>query len=151
GKIGVMLDVDLAKFFTVTTREFSVLESLPAGAVKAWNYIKNYVQQLGLIFSPKTKAYKSVGSFISIGRIFPDTWDWFRFWSLAAMLSIMLAVLNIIPIPGLDGGHILFILVEMITGRKPSDKFLEVAQTIGMILLLALMVLAFGNDIRSLF
>ena len=92
-----------------------------------------------------------MGSFITIGRIFPGTWDWQRVWSLTAMLSIMLAVLNIIPIPGLDGGHILFILVEILTGRKPSDKFLEVAQTIGMILLLALMVLAFGNDIRSLF
>lgn len=151
GKIQVMLDGDLSHFFNITRNKYKFLPAIPAGIRKACNYIGSYVKDLGLIFSPKTKAYKSVGSFITIGRIFPGTWDWQRVWSLTAMLSIMLAVLNIIPIPGLDGGHILFILVEILTGRKPSDKFLEVAQTIGMILLLALMVLAFGNDIRSLF
>ncbi|MBQ5401744.1 MAG: RIP metalloprotease RseP, partial [Bacteroidales bacterium] len=147
GMIQVMLEGDLTKFFNITRHKYGFFEAIPAGIKKACNYIGSYVKDLGLIFSPKTKAYKSVGSFITIGRIFPGTWDWHRVWSLTAMLSIMLAVLNIIPIPGLDGGHILFILVEIITGRKPSDKFLEVAQTIGMILLLALMVLAFGNDI----
>ncbi|MCF0177543.1 MAG: RIP metalloprotease RseP [Bacteroidales bacterium] len=151
GMIEVLLQNDMTEFFNITNHQYSFLSAIPAGARKAFNYIKGYVQELGLIFSPKTEAYKSVGSFISIGRIFPGTWDWYRVWTLTAMLSIMLAVLNIIPIPGLDGGHILFILVEIITGRKPSDKFLQVAQTIGMILLLALMVLAFGNDIRSLF
>lgn len=151
GRIQVGLNGRLADFFTITTHEYSFFQAIPAGIRKACNYIGGYFKELGLIFSPKTKAYKSVGSFITIGRIFPGTWDWFRVWTLTAMLSIMLAVLNIIPIPGLDGGHILFILVEILTGRKPSDKFLEVAQTIGMILLLALMVLAFGNDIRSLF
>lgn len=151
GMIEVGLDTDLKKYFTVTENDYSFFSSIPAGAAKAWNVIKNYVKELGLIFSPKTEAYKSVGSFISIGRIFPGTWDWYRMWSLTAMLSIMLAVLNILPIPALDGGHILFLLIEIITGRKPSDKALEIAQTIGMILLLALMVLAFGNDIRGLF
>ena len=151
GMIQVMLEGDLTKFFNVTRHKYGFFEAIPAGIKKACNYIGSYVKDLGLIFSPKTKAYKSVGSFITIGRIFPGTWDWHRVWSLTAMLSIMLAVLNIIPIPGLDGGHILFILVEIITGRKPSDKFLEIAQYIGMALLLALMVLAFGNDIRSLF
>ncbi|MBR5702707.1 MAG: RIP metalloprotease RseP [Bacteroidales bacterium] len=151
GMVQVMLESDLTKFFKVTRNKYGFFPAIPAGIRKACNYIGSYVKDLGLIFSPKTKAYKSVGSFITIGRIFPGTWDWQRVWSLTVMLSIMLAVLNIIPIPGLDGGHILFILVEIITGRKPSDKFLEVAQTIGMILLLALMVLAFGNDIRSLF
>ena len=151
GKIQVMLEGDLTKFFHITRNKYKFFPAIPAGIRKACNYIGSYVKDLGLIFSPKTKAYKSVGSFITIGRIFPGTWDWQRVWSLTAMLSIMLAVLNIIPIPGLDGGHILFIFVEILTGRKPSDKFLEVAQTIGMILLLALMVLAFGNDIRSLF
>ena len=151
GKVQVMLDSDLSKFFKITRLKYKFFPAIPAGIRKACNYIGSYVKDLGLIFSPKTKAYKSVGSFITIGRIFPGTWDWQRVWSLMAMLSIMLAVLNIIPIPGLDGGHILFILVEIVTGRKPSDKFLEVAQTIGMILLLGLMVLAFGNDIRSLF
>ena len=151
GHIGVLLDTDLNKFFQVTTREYNLLSAIPAGASKTWTTIKGYVQELGLIFSPKTQAYKSVGSFIAIGRIFPDTWDWFRFWSLCALLSIMLGVMNLLPIPALDGGHILFLLFEMITGRKPSDKFMVVAEWIGMILLLMLMVLAFGNDIRSLF
>ncbi|MBO4557238.1 MAG: RIP metalloprotease RseP [Bacteroidales bacterium] len=151
GMLQVMLESDLTKFFNVTKHKYKFFPAIPAGIKKACNYIGSYVKDLGLIFSPKTKAYKSVGSFITIGRIFPGTWDWQRVWSLTAMLSIMLAVLNIIPIPGLDGGHILFILVEIITGRKPSDKFLEIAQYIGMALLLALMVLAFGNDIRSLF
>ncbi len=151
GMIQVMLEGDLTKFFHITQHRYGFFEAIPAGIRKACNYIGSYVKDLGLIFSPKTKAYKSVGSFITIGRIFPGTWDWQRVWSLMAMLSIMLAVLNIIPIPGLDGGHILFILVEILTGRKPSDRFLEIAQYIGMALLLALMVLAFGNDIRSLF
>lgn len=151
GMIGVMLDTQLDKFFKVTEKEYGFLAAIPAGFTKCWKNITNYVKELGLIFSPKTEAYKSVGSFIAIGRVFPDTWDWYRFWSLCALLSIMLGVLNLLPIPALDGGHILFLIVEMITGRKPSDKFLEVAEWIGMALLLMLMVLAFGNDIRSLF
>ena len=151
GHIGVLLDTDLTKYFEVTTKEYNLLTAIPAGAKKTWTTIKGYVQELGLIFSPKTQAYKSVGSFIAIGRIFPDTWDWYRFWSLCALLSIMLGVMNLLPIPALDGGHILFLIFEMITGRKPSDKFMVVAEWIGMALLLLLMVLAFGNDIRSLF
>ena len=151
GHIGVLLDTDLNKYFEVTTKEYNLLTAIPAGAKKTWTTIKGYVQELGLIFSPKTQAYKSVGSFIAIGRIFPDTWDWYRFWSLCALLSIMLGVMNLLPIPALDGGHILFLIFEMITGRKPSDKFMVVAEWIGMALLLLLMVLAFGNDIRSLF
>ena len=109
------------------------------------------VGELKLIFSPKTEAYKSVGSFITIGNIFPGSWDWHSFWSITAFLSVMLAVLNILPIPALDGGHLVFTIYEMITGRKPSDKFLEYAQTVGMILLFGLMILAFGNDIFRLF
>ena len=151
GLIGVLLDTDLNKFFSITTRDYNLLTALPAGARKTWTTLKGYVQELGLIFSPKTQAYKSVGSFIAIGRIFPDTWDWYRFWTLCALLSIMLGVMNLLPIPALDGGHILFLIFEMLTGRKPSDKFMVVAEWIGMILLLLLMVLAFGNDIRSLF
>ncbi len=151
GMIQVMLDTDLAKFFTITSKEYNLFTAIPAGCKKAWSNISNYIQELGLLFSPKTKAYKSVGSFIAIGKIFPGSWDWYRVWTLTAMLSIMLGVLNLLPIPALDGGHILFLLIEIITGRKPSDKVLEVAQMIGMILLLALMILAFGNDIRGLF
>lgn len=151
GRIQVMLENDLSKFFKVTTNEYNFFSAIPAGAKKAVLTVKNYVKELGLIFSPKTEAYKSVGSFIAIGRIFPDTWDWLRFWSITALLSIMLGVLNILPIPALDGGHILFLIIEMITGRKASDKTMEIAETVGMILLILLMVLAFGNDIRSLF
>lgn len=151
GMIGVKLDGDPRHFFKITTNRYSLLESIPAGISKTYRTITNYIKELGLIFSPKTEAYKSVGSFIAIGRIFPDTWDWYRFWSLCAWLSIMLGVLNLLPIPALDGGHILFLIVEMITGRKASDRTMEIAENIGMVLLLALMLLAFGNDIRSLF
>ena len=100
--------------------------------------------------TPSTQAYKSVGSFIAIGQVFPGTWDWYRFMELLALLSIMLGVMNLLPIPGLDGGHIVFTLYEMLTGRKPSEKFLTVMQLIGMFLLIALMFLAFGNDIGRL-
>lgn len=151
GHIGVMLETDLSKFFTITTRDYGFFEAIPAGIAKGWTTITNYIQELGLIFSPKTEAYKSVGSFIAIGRVFPASWDWYKFWSICALLSVMLGVLNLLPIPALDGGHILFLIIEMITGRKPSDKVLEVAEWIGIVLLLMLMVLAFGNDIRSLF
>lgn len=151
GMIGVKLDGDPRHFFKITTNRYSLLESIPAGISKTFRTITNYIKELGLIFSPKTEAYKSVGSFIAIGRIFPDTWDWYRFWSLCAWLSIMLGVLNLLPIPALDGGHILFLIVEMVTGRKASDRTMEIAENIGMVLLLALMLLAFGNDIRSLF
>lgn len=151
GKLCVLLNSDVNKMFHVTDQRYNFFTAIPAGTTKAWLTCKNYVKELGLIFTPKTKAYKSVGSFIRIGQVFPATWNWHAFWLLTAWLSIMLAVLNIIPIPGLDGGHILFVLVEMISGKKPSDKFLEIAETIGLIFLVLLMILAFGNDIRSLF
>lgn len=150
GMIGVDIDRDLAKYYKITEKKYSFLEAIPAGIKRAGQQISNYWKQLKLIFTPKTKAYKSVGSFIAIGQIFPGFWNWHAFWSITAFLSIMLAVLNILPIPALDGGHIMFTLYEMITGRKPSDKFLMAAQTVGMILLIGLMILAFGNDIFRL-
>ena len=107
-------------------------------------------KDLKMLVRPSTGAYKSVGSFIAIGQVFPEVWDWYRFLSILALLSVMLGIMNLLPIPALDGGHILFTLYEMITGRKPGDRFLAVMQVIGMILLLALMVLAFGNDIGRL-
>ena len=127
------------------------MEVIPAGAKKSIATVGNYFKELGLIFSPKTEAYKSVGSFISIGKIFPSSWDWQIFWNITAWLSIMLAVLNLLPNPALDGGHIIFVLFEMITGKKPNDKVLEYAQIVGMFILFALMFLAFGNDIYRLF
>jgi len=151
GMIGVGLDVDATKYFNVTKHNYGLFSAIPAGAAKAWKTISNYFKELGLIFNPKTEAYKSVGSFITIGKIFPAAWDWYKFWTLTALFSIMLGALNILPIPGLDGGHILFLLFEMVTGRKPSDKFLDIAETVGMIFLVCLMILAFGNDIKGLF
>ena len=151
GRLQVNVNANLENFYTVTKKEYSLVSAVPAGINKATTTVKNYFKELKLIFSPKTEAYKSVGSFITIGNIFPGSWDWHSFWSITAFLSVMLAVLNILPIPALDGGHLVFTIYEMITGRKPSDKFLEYAQTVGMILLFGLMILAFGNDIFRLF
>ena len=100
-----------------------------------------------MLFAPETKAYESLGGFIAIGNIFPGVWDWESFWNLTAFLSIILAVMNILPIPALDGGHVLFLLFEIVTGRKPSDKFLEYAQIVGMVILFSLLIYANGNDI----
>lgn len=148
GMIGVVLKGDI---FQPRTKSFTLLESIPAGVRLVGDTIADYWQQLKLIFQPKTKMYEELGGFIAIGNIFPSDWDWLRFWSMTAFLSVMLAVLNILPIPGLDGGHALFTLWEMLTGRKPSDKFLEVMQYIGFALLLALVIYANGNDIYRLF
>lgn len=149
GKMGVLLQRD-ASDIKITRQEYTLIEAIPAGFLMTFTNIGHYIKELGLIFSPQTEAYKSVGSFIAIGSIFPSSWNWQIFWNITALLSIMLAVMNLLPIPALDGGHILFLLYEMITGRKPSDRFMEVAQMIGMILLLMIMVLAFGNDIMRL-
>ena len=132
-------------------RTYSALAAIPAGAALAWDNVTGYLRDLRLVATPSTGAYKSVGSFIAIGQVFPSTWDWNQFLVILAMLSIMLGVLNLLPIPALDGGHMVFCLFEMITGRKPSDKFLTVMQMIGLVLLLGLMILAFGNDFARLF
>ncbi|MDR2913211.1 MAG: RIP metalloprotease RseP [Alistipes sp.] len=150
GQLGVFAS-SAARFFSIRTRDYSLGESVPAGFRKAGAQISGYWDQLGLIVKPETEAYKSVGSLISIGSIFPGVWDWFRFWSVTAFLSIILAVMNILPIPALDGGHTMFLLWEVVTRRRPSDKFLEWAQMTGMFILLAIMVLAFWNDIYRFF
>lgn len=134
------------KFPNIERKKYSVLSSIPAGFNKAWSTVSGYVKDLKLVFTPKTEAYKSVGSFIAMGQIFPGKWDWFVFLNLLATLSIMLGVMNLLPIPALDGGHIVFTLYEMVTGRKPSVKFLTAMQIIGLLLLIALMLLALGND-----
>ncbi len=146
GRLGVYLQSP-----EVERREYSLAEVIPAGVVKTFETVGGYIKDLKLVFTPSTKAYKSVGSFISIGQIFPSVWDWYSFLNIMALLSIMLAVMNLLPIPALDGGHIVFTVYEMITGRKPGDRFLMVTQTIGMILILALMFLAIGNDFARLF
>jgi len=141
-----MIGVQLAPF-PVRTRHYTLLESIPAGIKRCGRVISSYWEQLKLIVQPKTKMYEELGGFIAIGSIFSSEWNWLDFWSKCAFLSIILAVMNILPIPGLDGGHALFTLWEMITGRKLSDKFLEVAQYIGLFLLLGLLLYANGNDI----
>ena len=148
GKMGVAFRGDLIK---PHTREYGFFEAIPAGIKMAGQTIASYWEQLKLIFTPKTKMYEELGGFIAIGNIFPSEFDWLHFWTMTAFLSIMLAVLNVMPIPGLDGGHAIFTLWEMITGRKPSEKFLEVMQYIGLAILLALLIYANGNDIYRLF
>lgn len=148
GKMGVLFRGDLIQ---PHTRQYSFFEAIPAGIKMAGQTIANYWEQLKLIFTPKTKMYEELGGFIAIGNIFPSEFDWLHFWTMTAFLSIMLAVLNVMPIPGLDGGHALFTLWEMITGRKPSEKFLEIMQYIGLMILLALLIFANGNDIYRLF
>jgi len=150
GMIGVAPQLP-SKYFTFKEHHYNIIQAVPAGISKAYKGIGNYLKQLKLIFSPEVKAYESVGGFITIGNIFPSTWDWEAFWGLTAFLSIMLAILNVLPIPALDGGHVLFLLFEIITGRKPSDKFLEYAQIVGMVLLFGLLIFANGNDILKLF
>ncbi|HNY09137.1 MAG TPA: RIP metalloprotease RseP [Tenuifilaceae bacterium] len=151
GIIGIVPVTDLTKFFEINRKDYTLLQSIPAGIARGTATIKSYLKQLKLIFKPETKAYESLGGFISIGKIFPGTWDWQAFWNLTAFLSIILAIMNILPIPALDGGHVLFLLYEMVSGRKPSDKFLEYAQIIGLTLLLLLIVYANANDIVKLF
>ena len=145
GTIGVFLQRPAIK-----TKEYTLLSAIPGGFAKTFETIGGYIKDLKLVFTPSTEAYKSVGSFIAIGQIFPSAWDWYSFLNILALLSIMLGVMNLLPIPALDGGHMVFTLYEMNTGRKPSDKFLYVTQLIGMILVFGLMFLAFGNDIGRL-
>ncbi len=131
---------------------YSFLESVPKGITRCWETLSKYVKNLKQLFtSNEVRVRDSLGSVISIGGIFPGEWDWLSFWTLTAIFSIILAFMNVLPIPALDGGHALFTLVEMITGRKPSDKFMEYAQMLGMILLLGLMAYALGLDIWRLF
>ncbi len=149
GIIGVA-PASLDNYFQMEKRNYGFLEAIPAGAKKAYEGVGSYLKQLKIIFSPEVKAYKSVGGFITIGSIFPSMWDWQAFWSLTAFLSIMLAILNILPIPALDGGHVMFLLYEIISGRAPGEKFMEYAQIAGMLILLSILILANGNDIMRL-
>lgn len=151
GKIGIGLGYTmeaLAKTgaFSVKTKSYTFLESIPAGWDKGVKTLTDYIKGMKKIFNPDTGAYKEVGGFAAIGSMFPDTWDWTQFWATTALISIILAFMNILPIPALDGGHVMFLLYEIITGRKPSDKFLEYAQMVGFLILIALLLFANGND-----
>ncbi|RKF04996.1 regulator of sigma E protease [Tenacibaculum lutimaris] len=156
-KLGVSIaglslpDLERLGYYTLAERSYSFGEAIPAGTNKAWTTLTNYIKQMKKILNPSTGAYKGLGGFISIGSIFPSEFSWETFWNITAFLSIMLGFMNLLPIPALDGGHVVFTLWEMITGKKPGDKFLEYAQITGFILLIALLLFANGNDIFRLF
>lgn len=153
GKLGIGLkgltneEAQEMGYFKIEEVEYTFLEAIPAGINEGVETLTNYAKQLKKIFNPSTGAYKGVGGFAAIGSMFPDTWNWAAFWSTTALISIILAFMNILPIPALDGGHVMFLLYEMVSGRKPSDKFLEYAQMVGFFLLIALLLFANGNDI----
>jgi len=146
-KIGVA--PNKASMLNLQHKDYSLLESISKGnSIAIWT-LKDYITQFKYVFTKKGAT--SIGGFIAIGNIFPATWSWQAFWSITAFLSIMLGFMNLLPIPALDGGHVMFTLYEIVTGRKPNDKFLEYAQITGFILLIALLLLANGNDIVKLF
>jgi regulator of sigma E protease len=144
GKLGVTLRAPLS-YFKTKKLEYGFLESIPAGVVIGTETLVSYVKQFKIIFTKE--GAKNLGGFGTIGSLFNKTWNWAHFWSMTAFLSIILAFLNILPIPAFDGGHMMFILYEMVSGRKPSDKFLERAQMLGLIIIVLLFVFANGNDI----
>jgi len=153
GKLGIgpaeVTEANLEKlgYYKFNTETFGFFESIPIGIEKGFTQLENYWKQLKLIFNPSTGAYKGVGGFHAIYNVFPDSWSWEVFWGITALLSIMLGVMNLLPIPALDGGHVMFLLYEMISGKKPSDKFMEKAQLVGFVLLITLLLFANGNDI----
>jgi len=153
GTIGFYTQFDKysTDFLKYKVTRYGFLGSIPAGIEKGYLTTVNYLKQFKLIFSPKTKAYESLGGFIAIGNIFPGQWDWFSFWNMTAFLSIILGIMNLLPIPALDGGHVMFLFFEMITGRKPGEKFMEYSQITGMLFLLLLVIYANANDIIKLF
>jgi regulator of sigma E protease len=147
GKIGfypASINPDLFEYKTV---KYGFFESIPAGIKRGFQTTGDYLKQFRLFFKKETKAYESLGGFATIGNIFPGTWDWHSFWNMTAFISIILAIMNLLPIPALDGGHVMFLMGEIITGRKPGEKFMEYAQIAGMVLLLALVLYANANDI----
>lgn len=144
------LSIDTIKqmgLYSISQVKYSLGESFSVGLSKGTEKVAGYFQQLKKIIKPETGAYKGVGGFKAIYDIFPSVWSWEYFWNITALLSIMLGVMNLLPIPALDGGHVMFLLYEMISGRKPSDKFLENAQMVGFFILIGLLLFANGNDI----
>jgi regulator of sigma E protease len=134
-------------FFEFKTIKYGFFESFPAGISRGVQTTGDYLKQFKLFFKPETKAYESLGGFATIGNIFPATWNWEAFWNMTAFISIILAIMNLLPIPALDGGHVMFLVFEMVSGKKPGEKFLEYAQIVGMVVLLALVLYANANDI----
>jgi regulator of sigma E protease len=141
------MEYDSLGFIKIEHTDYSFFGSFPAGVKLAFTSLADYYQQFKLMLTPSTGTYKAMGGFKGMGNAFDgDEWDWHSFWLLTAFFSIALAFMNLLPIPALDGGHVVFTLYEMITGRKPNEKFLEYAQIVGMVILLALMLFANGND-----
>jgi regulator of sigma E protease len=155
GLIGVRPRSDTAFLFEIYEEielKYNFFQAIPAGINKGSETTRKYLKSLEKLFKPKKyKAHESLGGFITIGSIFPSTWNWQSFWNLTAFLSIMLAIMNLLPIPALDGGHVMFLLFEIVSGRKPGDKFMEYAQIVGMVLLMALLLYANLNDVIGLF
>ena len=144
-----MMGVTVSQPYTPASKEYGFFASIPAGIAYGWNTLRGYVSDFKYIFTKEGAT--SLGGFGTIGSLFPAQWNWYSFWTMTAFISIMLAFMNILPIPALDGGHLMFLLFEMITGRKPGDKFMERVQIIGMVLLFALMIYANLNDILRFF
>lgn len=149
GLVG-MYNYGFDHFYNLQTREYSLLEALPAGVVKGYNFLKNQLIAFGQMFNGKLKASDSLGGFISITKLFPSTWHWQTFWTITAILSLILGFMNLLPIPALDGGHVIFLLWEMVTGRKPSDKFMEYSTIVGFAIILILLLYANGLDVMRL-
>ena len=141
---------DPGKQYESVVEEFTIAEALPAGIREGWSQITGQVAAFGQIFAGNLDARESVGSVFSIGQAFGGTWNWYRFWRITGLLSLILAIMNLLPIPALDGGHVAFLLYEVITGRKPGDRFLQVATTAGAIFLMAFMGLVLLNDVLKL-
>jgi len=137
--------------YELASDKYGFFAAFPAGYKKAIKKLGSYISQFKMILSPSTGAYKGMGGFGAIGSMFPATWNWEIFWNLTAFLSLMLAFMNILPIPALDGGHVVFLLYEIVVGKPAPEKVMEYAQAVGMILLLSLLLFANGNDILKLF
>jgi regulator of sigma E protease len=143
--------MDISKFITTSKDEYSLFSAIPAGVKKGVNFLDMQIKAFGQMFKGKMDAKDNLGSVISMAKLFDSGWDWERFWSITAMLSIILAFFNILPIPALDGGYVLFLLWEIITGKKPSDRFMEIVTTVGFFILITLMIYVLGLDITKLF
>jgi regulator of sigma E protease len=145
-KIGV-LPLGPSYFFEMERQEYGLVAAIPAGFVKGVNFLNDQFKAFGQMFKGKIKASESLGGFGSIGKMFGAQWNWERFWTMTAVLSLILGFMNLLPIPALDGGHVLFLIYEMASGKKPSDKFMEVATMVGFAIVLGLVIYANGLDI----
>ncbi|MBT8218902.1 MAG: site-2 protease family protein, partial [Bacteroidia bacterium] len=135
-------------FYDTERKDYTIGEALPAGVTKGVNFLTSQIKAFGKMFSGKMKVTESLGGFGTFTKLFPDSWgDWERFWNVTALISLILAFMNLLPIPALDGGHVMFLIYEIVTGRKPTDKFMEYATIAGFVFVLGLVLLANGLDV----